>query len=479
MSATTHKQEPINNYIRQEYRRYHVDCHNLKHICIKMDCRTPSDSYKHKQRIIARHLARRSSDGFCDTYGDSTALDSIAPFERDELILGQRIGSGSFSAVYEIEAFHLRSDRSSVYTKTQVMMREATAKSAKNGAKFVMKCLKEEVEESDDEDRFLNAAQDISHEAEMLASLSHPNIVSLHGITASRHDAFLSGASAFFIILERLECILVDKIDVWAKEKNSFNPPRPLRTLSSSFSSSSREVKKVKKATVGEGGSIGNRLRVANSIAAALDYLHSQGIIFRDLKPDNIGFDREGNVKCFDFGLSKFMPQHGDFQDDVYEMSSAGTPRYSAPECLFKEPYNVKADVYSFAVILWELACLKRPFAKYKYMNEFDKAISQGETLGINRRWPLPVQDTIRRGLSRDMKERPTMSEVCKALNECVPKAVDNCDIESVSTLSSTRKQASKSLLPTGLSSSTRIFRVFPRHGILLLQPHLLHKHDI
>jgi serine/threonine protein kinase len=155
-----------------------------------MDCRTPSDSYKHKQRIIARHLARRSSDGFCDTYGDSTALDSIAPFERDEIILGRRIGSGSFSAVYEIGAFHLRSDRSSVYTKKQVMMREATAKSAKNGAKFVMKCLKEEVEESDDKDLFLNAAQDISHEAEMLAALSHPNIVSLHGITASRHDAF-------------------------------------------------------------------------------------------------------------------------------------------------------------------------------------------------------------------------------------------------------------------------------------------------
>eukprot|EP00985_Skeletonema_marinoi_P031078 scaffold35914_cov153-Skeletonema_marinoi.AAC.1 len=428
-----------------------------------MDCRTPSDSYKHKQRIIARHLARRSSDGFCDTYGDSTALDSIAQFERDEIILGRKIGSGSFSAVYEIEAFHLRSDRSSVYTKTQVMMREATAKSAKNGAKFVMKCLKEEVEESDDNDLFLNAAQDLSHEAEMLAALSHPNIVSLHGITASRHDAFLSGASAFFIILERLECILVDKIDVWAKEKNSFNPPRPLRTLSSSFSSSSsREVKKVKKSTAGEGGSIGNRLRVANSIAAALHYLHSQGIIFRDLKPDNIGFDREGNVKCFDFGLSKFMPQHGDFHDDVYEMSFAGTPRYCAPEVFFKEPYNIKADVYSFAVILWELACLKRPFAKYKYMDEFDKAISQGETLGINRRWPLPVQDTIRRNLSRDMKERPSMSEVCKALNDCVPKAVDNSDIESVSTLSSTRKQLSKCLVrPTGLSSSKRIFRAF------------------
>jgi len=168
------------------------------------------DSAIHKKRVKAVHLKRRSSDDFSETYGDS-ALDSIAPFERDEIILGRRVGSGSFSAVYEIQAFNLRPDQSDVYTEEQVRQRESTAKSMKNGARYVMKCLKETLEDSD---LFLDAAQDIVHEAEMLAALSHPNIVKLHGVIASRHDAFLGGASGFFIILERLESTLANEIEV-------------------------------------------------------------------------------------------------------------------------------------------------------------------------------------------------------------------------------------------------------------------------
>lgn len=465
---------------------YHwiTHCHNPVPSCLRseahfsmMECHTPSNSYKHKQRIRACHLARRSSGCFYDTHGGSTALDSVAPFERGEIILGQKVGSGSFSNVYEIIAFDLRADQSSVYTKEQVMLREATVKSAKNGAKYVMKSLKENLEDSNDSNLFLDAAQDIAHEAKMLASLSHPNIISLHGLNADRCDAFLSGASAFFIILERMDCILADKLDIWAKEKNSFNPPKPLRTLrsifksgsssgsvssSSSSSSSSREADQIRK---DEKGTTSNRLRVAISIASVLDYLHSRDVIFRDLKPDNIGVDQHGNIKCFDFGFSRFMPQHSDFQDDVHEMSIAGTPRYTAPEVIFEEPYNLKADVYSFAVILWELMCLQRPFAKYKYKNEFDEAILRGETLGLNRKWPLPVQDTIQRSLSRDLKERPTMSEIYKALSECIPNRVKYCDMDSTSIrLSSSQNQIIRNsfVFP---APCRRKFRVFSSSG--------------
>ena len=416
-----------------------------------MDYQPARNSYRHKQRIKARHLARRSSDDFCQTHGHS-ALDSVAPFESDEIFLGRRLGSGTFSVVYEIQHIKLRPDQSDIYTSEQVNKREATAKAINRGAKFVIKCLKEEVEESDDDNVFLDAAQD-------------PNIITLHGIIACRHDAFLGGSSAFFIILERLESTLGVKIDTWARQKNSFNPSRHLKSLSSSLSSSSRAVDRIEKttrsgSTDGGGGSFDNRLQVSKSLADAMEYLHSQGVIFRDLKPHNVGFDKEGNVKLFDFGLSRFMSRDRNGYDEVFEMSGAGTPRYTSPEVIFSESYNLKADVYTFSVILWEIMCLKQPFAKYKHRDEFDKAILRGETLHISRKWPLPIQDTIRRSLSRDLSERPTMSEICSALNDCISKGIEDCEIDgSTSTAPTSTGSLRKSLnLPSKLSSK-RFFR--------------------
>ena len=87
-----------------------------------------------------------------------------------------------------------------------------------------MKCLKDKLEDSYEEGVFLGAAQDIVHEAEMLAALSHPNSIKLQGVVATRHMAFLEGASEFFIIMERLDSTLADKIELWAKENSTFKP---------------------------------------------------------------------------------------------------------------------------------------------------------------------------------------------------------------------------------------------------------------
>ena len=413
------------------------------------------DSSIRNKRIKASDLARRSSDIFCEKYGYS-ALDSIAPFERDEIILGLRVGTGSFSSVYEIQAFQLRPDQSKLYTEEQIKKRDATAKSMMNGsATYVLKRLKEEVEESDDEDLFLDAAHDIVHEAEMLAALSHPNIVQLHGVIASRHDAFFDGASEFFLILERLDSTLTETIEGWKKE-NAYKSSSRLKSLSTnlsssslkslsgfssssslkslSYSSCSRALDKVE--------SLDNRIRVAVSLAGAVEYLHSQGVIFHDLKPDNVGF-KEGNLRLFDFGLARLMPQRRHAYDDVYELSGAGTPRYTAPEIFFDRPYNLKADVYSFSVMLWEMMMLKKPFGKCKRRKDFEKVmLGVDKALVINRKWPQPIQVIIMRSLSRDISERPTMSEVCKALSDS--KVVEDYDLERNKV--STQKQRSNSL---------------------------------
>ena len=420
-----------------------------------MSSQTNNNSSSHLTQL----KNERQRDAFCGKNHEQSPLDLIAPFERDEVIVGRRVGSGSFSFVYEIKAFSLRPDQSDVYTEEQIEKREATVRSMSYGAKYVLKCLKDELEHSEDEGLFTDAAEDIAHEAEMLAALSHPNIVKLHGVIANRHEAFLDGASSFFVILERLESTLSDKIEVW-KEKNSTNLSSSIRSLGSSFHSiSSASGALVSEADTNDAGSLENRLGIASSLAGAVAYLHSQDVIFHDLKPDNVGFDTFGNVKLFDFGLARFMPRFGDSYNDLYEMSGAGTPRFSAPEVCFEMPYNLKADVYSFGVVLWGVMSLKKPFGKCKSKKELTRSLSQGEALAISRKWPLSIQDIIRRSLSGDHTQRPTMSDVCKVMETSIKELKDSTFDYSPPLKNKDRKH---SFLSSKLSSSKRFFRNTP-----------------
>lgn len=409
-------------------------------------------------RVMACRLARRTSDDFSENYGDS-ALDSIAPFESDEVQLGSRaVGSGSFASVYPIKGFNLRANEPKKvlgaciggnYTKEQIQKREATDRSVQNGAQYVMKYLKDELE--DENALFLESAQDIVSEAEMLAAFCHPNIIQLHGIIADRYDSFAEGPSAFFLVLERLQSTLDVKIEEWKKQNSrSIKSLRGSITLKSSITSSMEgphDKGKLDKSTPGEGGSLDSRLRMAASLASAVKYLHAKGVIFRDLKPENVGVDMQGNVKLFDFGLAKFMPRHGDPYKDVYEMCWAGTPRFSAPEIVFKEPYNLKADVYSFSVILWEMLGLKQPFLKCKKRKDFEESLSKlDKILTIDRQWPVPIQDIIKRGLSKDLSGRPTMKEVHHALDDFITNgSEDSGDEEKPRTARTTRRRRGSS----------------------------------
>ena len=74
------------------------------------------------------------------------------------------------------------------------------------------------------------------------------------------------------------------------------------------------------------------RLEIAVGLAHALKYLHEKNIVYRDLKPDNVGFDGDGVVKLFDFGLACKLPFTGG-EDSTYALTSnAGSPWYMAPE---------------------------------------------------------------------------------------------------------------------------------------------------
>ncbi|KAL7551803.1 hypothetical protein ACHAWF_015930 [Thalassiosira exigua] len=72
--------------------------------------------------------------------------------------------------------------------------------------------------------------------------------------------------------------------------------------------------------------------------------------------PEAIGFDADGNMKIFGFGLARFVPEdEGDPSMNACNMSAAGTLGYMVYECLRGGFYNMKADVYSYAIVLWEM----------------------------------------------------------------------------------------------------------------------------
>lgn len=156
----------------------------------------------------------------------------------------------------------------------------------------------------------------------------------------------------------------------------------------------------------------------AAEIILALEELHNNGVVYRDLKPQNIIIDNEGHIKLTDFGLSK-----KDFQQDQ-ENTIWGTMKYIAPETISGKKYNHLIDWWSLGIILYRMMTGKLP-----HSTNVNKKIPY---YIINYKLPLDkgaisknALDLISRLCERDPKKRLGANGVDEIKNHRFFKAIN------------------------------------------------------
>jgi len=132
----------------------------------------------------------------------------------------------------------------------------------------------------------------------------------------------------------------------------------------------------------------------AAEIASAIGYLHSQNIIYRDLKPENLLLDADGHIKLTDFGLCK--ENIGDASGKRSETDAAmksttstfcGTPEYLAPEVLRKQPYTKAVDWWCLGAVLYEMLFGLPPFYSRETAKMYDAILHE----------PLRIRSSVSR----------------------------------------------------------------------------------
>jgi serine/threonine protein kinase len=157
------------------------------------------------------------------------------------------------------------------------------------------------------------------------------------------------------------------------------------------------------------------RLQWAAETAKGMAYLHSRSppIVHRDLKSGNLLVDEDWHIKVSDFGLAKTKSLDG-----AGARSQVGTYAWMAPEVLQQRPYDERADVYSYSIVLWEMLCKVEPF-KGLHPMQVMWAVDKGERPPLP---PLPdcppdYVALIRSCWAREPEERPSFKEALQRLS--------------------------------------------------------------
>ncbi|CAB9524427.1 SPS1-related proline-alanine-rich protein kinase [Seminavis robusta] len=276
---------------------------------------------------------------------------TAALLHRKELAVDELLGVGTFSQVFALSSLKLKKAYHVLAAQEGDPAARRQLQHTKPG-QLVVKHLNRRLLQRPKQ--FFQAALHLEREATILGQVQHPNIVQLRAVALGGTTALQSGHyNDYFLVLDRLQGTLDERIEYWRSSGNDASCSRALYA---------------------------QKIRYSLQIASALHYLHSHRLIYRDVKASNCGFLPDGTLQLFDFGFCRALPPsymgyHNDNDDqdnETFHMSLAGTTRYMAPEILQEKTYNAKADVYSFAMTVYEMMTHEKPYGDIRAHHFFE-----------------------------------------------------------------------------------------------------------
>jgi serine/threonine protein kinase len=219
-------------------------------------------------------------------------------------------------------------------------------------------------------------------EAQVLASLNHPNIAHVHGFEAATLEG---GSTVHFLAME-----MVEGEDLAERLKRDSIP-------------------------------VDEALDIARQIAEGLEEAHEHGIIHRDLKPANVKITPDGKVKVLDFGLAKALdkdpgasavnPQLSHSPTMSRHMTEAGmimgTAAYMSPEQARGKTVDKRTDIWAFGVVMFEMFSGTRLFAGETVSDTLAAVLkTDPDWTLLPAGTPVGVRQILRRCLERDPRQR-------------------------------------------------------------------------
>lgn len=305
----------------------------------------------------------------------------------------------------------------SVGTDTNLVNNATNSDPLSYQQQYVFKALKSDLSQNE----HTKGVVDLAVEARFLATLSHPHIITMRA--TSDVDPLEQN---FFVILDRLGMTLDKQLQTWRKRVNK---SRGIKCFYFAF------CKKVPCFSCFSCISCANkhrlhavwmeRLTVAKNIALAIQYLHSQSIVYRDLKPDNVGFNDQGDVKIFDFGLAKCLHPDDKMDNDLYNLTgNTGSLRYMAPEVALGKPYDHRVDSYSFGILFWQLCSLTTPYSGYTCKMHSEFVVRKGNRPQPDSSWQESWIELMTDCWAQDIFYRPNFNYIVTLLENEVTNLV-------------------------------------------------------